>query len=246
MNLAELFSLVIGYAIVFGSVSLKLPQIIKIVRNGSANGISLKGHFIETLGYTVSMTWGFVKALPFKDFGENVFVMLQVVPLGLLIGIYQGKVASAVMGTALILGLAAVLYYQLVAIEVHETLLKAQIAFSISSRLPQIYENYRLRSTGDLAFLTYFLAFGGSGARLLTTTIGVPWEKGKATMMAQFSMMTALNGIIVLQFWLYRGAATSPKLANKSTGAATEKAKQSPSPVARPASGTRASSRKDD
>ena len=39
------------------------------------------------------------------------------------------------------------------------------------SRLPQIYTNFRNKSTGQLAFFTFFLGFAGSAARLATVLV---------------------------------------------------------------------------
>mmetsp|Transcript_25185 Transcript_25185/g.29276 ORF Transcript_25185/g.29276 Transcript_25185/m.29276 type:complete len:86 (-) Transcript_25185:67-324(-) len=64
--------------------------------------------------------------------------------------------------------------------------------------------SYRNRSTGQLAFLTFFMAFGGCAARLITTTLNVSWEKGKAAMLVQFGVGLFLNATILSQMWLYR------------------------------------------
>lgn len=39
----------------------------------------------------------------------------------------------------------------------------------IASRLPQIWESFKNKSTGQLSFITWFLNFGGSVARIFTT-----------------------------------------------------------------------------
>src|SRR5690606_13116119 len=44
----------------------------------------------------------------------------------------------------------------------------SNIVFMVLSRVPQILTNFKNQSTGQLAFLTFFLSFAGSAARLLT------------------------------------------------------------------------------
>ena len=75
------FSTALGYAVVFGAVILKVPQILKIVRGGNADGVSLTGNLLETAGYTISASWGIARQLQFKDYGENIFVLVQLVVL---------------------------------------------------------------------------------------------------------------------------------------------------------------------
>jgi mannose-P-dolichol utilization defect protein 1 len=89
---------------------------------------------------------------------------------------------------------------------IHETLLNFQIVLNLTSRIPQIYSNYRSRATGQLSFTTFFLAFGGAAARVATTFVNVPWEKGKGTLLLQSCIATVLNAIIISQILMYRHA----------------------------------------
>ena len=68
-----------------------------------------------------------------------------------------------------------------------------------------------MKSTGQLAFLTYFLAFGGASARVFTVFMNVPWEKGKATMLLQFGLASFLNFIIIAQIFIYGRAKPEKK-----------------------------------
>lgn len=209
-----LFSTVLGYAVVVGAVILKVPQILKIVRGGNANGVSLTGNLLETAGYTISASWGIARQLQFKDYGENIFVLVQLVVLCLLIARHQRRVGSTVGTlTALALSLYA-LSQNLISPTIHEALLTVQIGLGIASRLPQIYLNYRQRATGQLSFITFFLAFGGGGARLITTALNVPWEKGKAMILLQYAFTVTLNGIILGQILLYKNSSSGTKSAS--------------------------------
>ena len=77
------------------------------------------------------------------------------------------------------------------------------------SRLPQIYTNFRNKSTGQLAFFTFFLGFAGSAARLATVLV----ETDDFLYRLQYIIGTALNGMLVAQFLLYwnSGAKEQPK-----------------------------------
>lgn len=72
------------------------------------------------------------------------------------------------------------------------------------SRLPQIYENFKNKSTGQLAFITFFLNFGGGIARLIT----VLFETDDLFFQLQYVLGVSLSGTILLQFILYWNNAT--------------------------------------
>jgi mannose-P-dolichol utilization defect protein 1 len=46
--------------------AVKVPQIVKIVRAGSAKGVSLISHLIELAVYTISVTRSFNAGHPFR------------------------------------------------------------------------------------------------------------------------------------------------------------------------------------
>lgn len=221
MNFEELvrflLSTVLGYGIVVGAIALKLPQIIKILRGKSAEGVSLTANVIEALGYTISAGWGISQQLTFKDYGETVFVLVQLFALILLIGGFQSNIPAALVSLAAVATSFYALSSGVVDRTIHEALLGSQVVLQISSRVPQIYMCYRNRSTGQLAFLTFFMAFAGCAARLITTTLNVPLEKGKIALLTQFGVGLVLNATILSQMWLYRKQGLKGNTAKKST-----------------------------
>ena len=91
----------------------------------------------------------------------------------------------------------------------------------VLSRVPQIFTNFRNKSTGQLAFLTFFLSFAGSAARLAT----VMFETNDFLFQLTFILSVALNGFIVLQFFLYWNSSQG-KIQPKKDTVATDKKKQ--------------------
>lgn len=222
---AQLFSLLLGYGVVVGSFILKLPQVLKIVMAGSAAGVSFPSQAIETFSYCISATWGFKQGLSFWDYGENVIVVLQLLVLLVLIGTYQRILGTAVLTVLGAVGFASLLVSGYLPDGVHSSLLSMTSVFTISSRVPQIYANYKNRSTGQLAFLTFFLAFGGAAARVFTSALRVPWEAGKLIIVVQFSVTTVLNFVILAQMFLYRGHAVVGDTADASAKPKARRAK---------------------
>jgi len=206
-NPAKTLSTLISGAIVAGSFALKLPQIFRIVKSGNAAGVSLAGNLVEGVGFAISASWGWSQNLPFKAYGESTIILAQVAILCLLIGGYNGfkTLMVAVFGLMFIGALGATLAFTTqVPVAIHEYLMGVQILFVAFSRLPQIVMNQKNKSTGALSFATFFLSFGGAGARAFTNLVSVPWEKGKLVMFATAMVSCALNAIIVLQIYVYK------------------------------------------
>ncbi len=204
-DLSKTLSSIISTAIIAGSFALKIPQIINIVKNKSAAGISLSSNLVEALGFVVSASWGYSQGLAFKTYGESTVILAQVVILCLLIGFFNGgnQIFTAILGLVVVGALGAALTFGIIPVQVHEMLMGIQILFVAFSRGPQIVMNQQNKKTGSLSFATFFLSFGGAGARAFTTLVSVPMEKGKLAMFANAMVSCSLNAVIVLQIFVY-------------------------------------------
>jgi hypothetical protein len=89
-----------------------------------------------------------------------------------------------------------------------------------AARLPQIWANYKAKSTGQLSFISSFLSFGGALARMFTTIQDVSkrssidcipdcffskigWD---FALLSSYLVAATINGVIVCQvfpFFLY-------------------------------------------
>lgn len=83
--LKMLLSRCLGVAIIAGATCVKLPQIIKIMRNGSAVGISFVACLLELLAVTANGAYSFSKGFPFSSYGEAVTLSLQTSLIALLV-----------------------------------------------------------------------------------------------------------------------------------------------------------------
>ncbi|ORC86270.1 putative SNF2 DNA repair protein [Trypanosoma theileri] len=197
-------SSLLPYAIVFGSVMLKVPQIIKVLQHQSAEGISLSSLCFELTSCVITTSWGIAQSMHLKDFGENMFIMLEMALLLILVGYFQGKLSVALSAfiaeTMVLIALSA----GVLSHDFHEWLLSIQILFGLSSRVPQIIMNHKNQSTGHLSFLTFYLALVGGLSRLLTTFHNVSAEQGRNVLLTQFGVSVALNTLIILQILIYK------------------------------------------
>ncbi|CAB81109.1 AT4g07390 [Arabidopsis thaliana] len=77
--LLPLISKLLGYCLVAASITVKLPQIMKIVQHKSVRGLSVVAFELEVVGYTISLAYCLHKGLPFSAFGEMAFLLIQAV-----------------------------------------------------------------------------------------------------------------------------------------------------------------------
>jgi len=75
----------------------------------------------------------------------------------------------------------------------------SSIVLNMSARVPQILQNFSAKSTGQLAFVTFFLSFAGIIAR--TATVLLNSDDFMYNM--QFIIALGLNTIIIMQFACY-------------------------------------------
>ena len=196
-------SQVLGLGIVLGSFLVKLPQILKLIAASSAAGLQPASFEIETFCALVAATYGFSNGLSFSAFGEAVGLALQNVVLLALIYKYQKRSAARVAVVASALGswvLLAKSSYLTAA--VLDRLVDANSLVLLVSRIPQIVSNHSQKSTGQLSFLTYFLNFAGTIARVFTT---LQEPNATSAMMRGVLMSMTMNGLIVGQIVVYGG-----------------------------------------
>jgi mannose-P-dolichol utilization defect protein 1 len=151
---------------VMNKAFVKLPQIAKVVSSKSAAGLSLLSYLLETAAYTVTLAYNYRRGNPFSTYGETFFVTVQnVLLLALILGLRR-RVAALLL--LLVAGAAAVVALQqprFVSAALLVQLQTATIPVGLASKVPQIWSNWKAKSTGQLSAATVFLFFAGSLAR---------------------------------------------------------------------------------
>lgn len=205
------FSKALGLGLVAGGAILKLPQIVKMVGAGSAEGISFPSYLLETISFTISLIYNVRNANPFTTYGEQLFITIQNVIILALILSYNGKLPQLALTLILYFAAANALYSSVPASYL-PAIQSSTILIGIASRVPQLYTNIANKSTGQLSVVTVGLQALGSVARTFTT-----WkEVDDAVLLAGAVVAMLLNLALAAQFMLYRG--------HKETGAVPIKA----------------------
>jgi len=191
---------VLGYAIILGSLGVKVPQIMKIAQNKSAEGLSMAMFILELVGYSIAVAYNYSKEYPFSTYGENLFVAVQNILILYYIFKYTtNDYTELVAIVAVLLGFFYASSRGVIPPGVLSTMQGGSIFIFTASRFPQILKNYQTQSTGQLAFTTFFVSFLGSIARIFTTMK----ELGDPIVLTGYILGACLNGAIVGQIMVY-------------------------------------------
>ncbi|KAL2232556.1 UNVERIFIED_CONTAM: Mannose-P-dolichol utilization defect 1 protein [Sesamum indicum] len=161
--LLPLISKLLGYCIVAASTTVKLPQILKILKHRSIRGLSVLSFELEVVGYTIALAYCLHKGLPFSAYGELAFLLIQAIILVAIIYYFSQPLGTKTWIRALLYcGVAPTILAGQIDPLLFEALYASQHAIFFFARIPQIWANFKNKSTGELSFLTSLMNFGGS------------------------------------------------------------------------------------
>lgn len=199
--MTKLLSMGIGYAVIIGSSFVKVPQILNIVKSRSVAGLSVTSVALELLGYVISIAYAFAQAFPFSTYGESVFLTIQDVAIVFFVLVFSGKSKLfSVVGCG---GASAatfmVIFYKVVPLPILTVAQACTILIFMFSKLPQIYLNFKSKSTGQLSIITYGCNFAGSMARVFTTIT----DLSDPIILTSYVLSAFLNFVIAAQIVYY-------------------------------------------
>lgn len=189
----------LGLGIVGGSLLVKVPQIVKIIKNKSGEGINVFSVLLDLFAITAMLSYSFMRGFPFSAWGDAVFLGIQTLIIAVLVMHYNGETVKA---TAFLAAYLAVLFTAnsgLTPIHVLWTCQTMNIPIVLVSKFSQAYTNYSNGNTGQLSAITCFMLFFGSLARIFTSI----QETGDVAMITMYVCSTLANGVIVAQLLYY-------------------------------------------
>ncbi|BAT82628.1 Mannose-P-dolichol utilization defect 1 protein-like protein [Vigna angularis] len=199
--LLPLISKLLGYAIVAASTTVKLPQIMKILKHKSVRGLSMISFELEVIGYTIALAYCLHKGLSFSAYGELLFLLIQAIILVAVIYYYSRPLSTITCIRALLYSaIAPTIFAGQIDPFLFEALYASQHAIFLFARIPQIWQNFSNKSTGELSFLTSFMNFAGSMVRVFTTI----QENAPNSVLLGYAIGVATNFTILSQIILYQ------------------------------------------
>ncbi|XP_045839681.1 mannose-P-dolichol utilization defect 1 protein isoform X1 [Meles meles] len=197
----------LGLGVVAGSLLVKLPQVLKILRAKSAEGLSLQSVVLELVAVTGTMVYSITNNFPFSSWGEALFLMLQTVTICFLVLHYRGQTVQGVTFLASYALLLLLLLSPLTPLALITLLQASNMPAVVVGKLLQAATNYQNGHTGQLSAVTVFLLFAGSLARIFTSI----QETGDPLMAGTFVVSSLCNGLIAGQLVFYWNAKAPPR-----------------------------------
>ncbi|KAI9599011.1 hypothetical protein BDF19DRAFT_429818 [Syncephalis fuscata] len=190
----------LGLALVAGGALLKLPQIAKIIAARSGKGLSVNSLVIETIGFALMLAYNIRLNNAFSTYGEGYFIFAQNVVILYLIHLYSGHMATGAMTVLACLAVFVGLYHESIfSLSTLTWLQASSIPVLLAGKIPQIMENYREGSTGQLSAFTVFSSFLGSAARVFTTL----QEVDDKVILVSIALSSAFSGVVSAQMIYY-------------------------------------------
>lgn len=189
----------LGYGIIAGSILVKVPQIIKLVKANSGEGVSIPSLFTEMTALTFTMAYSVHKQFPFSSWGEALFMSIQNLMLVSLIFYYGKNYVGTLLFAPCFVGITYVLCSPYTPANVVTKLQEFTLIISAVSKFLQVWANFSNGHTGQLSFITIALLSGGSLARVFTSV----QETGDVLVIAQFLIACSLNFLILGQMVWY-------------------------------------------
>ncbi|MBW0503621.1 hypothetical protein O181_043336 [Austropuccinia psidii MF-1] len=197
-------SKLISLTIVLGSGIVKLPQIIKIIKLKSARGLSLSSYWLDSFGHIIIIAYNYRHEFPVTTYGESFLLLIQNLIIINLIIVLANHSMSRLLSLFVISIPIGLLTLTLVPnspipSSLLQALLTLTIPLGLGSKIPQIMINFERKTTGPLSRFLVTSSFLGCLARLFTTLT----ETGDWTLLCNFGLGSALNGILVYQLITY-------------------------------------------
>lgn len=201
----------------------------------SARGLSFASYVLETLAYAITLAYSYRNEFPFSTYGENLFLTVQNALITVLIAYYpvstlrRAQVNTGPAAATLLAILAGSYGLTHIPTQTLSLLQVATLPLSVFSKLPQIMQNYRSKSTGQLSAFAVGSQIAGCLARLFTTAT----EVGDSLLFLGFALALVLNCVLGTQMWMYWDAEAEAKNVDigRLTTAEKEKAYARPAQV---------------
>ena len=196
-----LLSKLLGYLMISASLMLKVPQLLKIYKNSSVEGISLTSFYFEVLGFSIMSAYSIHNSNPFSTYGELVIISIQCILQVLLFWTvgnvsYSHKIQA---GTFFVFGWFIPLFGDFLPEEFWTYVPVSSIFMNLVVKFSQIKTIFVNGSTGNLSFITNFMNLVGTIARIFTTFT----ELNDKLLILSYGIGATCNFVIIFQFLIY-------------------------------------------
>jgi mannose-P-dolichol utilization defect protein 1 len=201
--LQAVFSKILGYAIVIiTSTLMKTPQIVKILKARSGEGVSFFSQFLMLISSSSNVAYSVARHYPMSLWGESIAIALQTLVILLLILIYQDRSMRSVLFTVCYL-LGMLLWLSpSIPMSFHIAMQTVAVFLGSFSKIVQIWTTKMNSGTGQLSAMTTHLMNFRSIGRLYTSIR----DTQDILPITEFGIHTVLNILLSVQFIYYKNS----------------------------------------
>ena len=193
----------LSIGIVLMSFTLRLPQIISMLKSKSIEGLSYISIYSEIITFLFSCLYSYHKEYPFMTYGESVIILVQNVIILLLCWKYDKDQSSDRKNFFFVAVCMIISYFCLKGNYVNDYMWyligSSGIPLVSISRISQIIISFRDKSTGPLSAFTFLMNIAGSVSRIFTSIK----ETGDIIIIISYVYSSLLSLIILIQIIYY-------------------------------------------
>lgn len=235
IGIGKIISALLGSLLVGVSSFIRVPQILKLTtkttedRISVAEGLSLEGLTLDTINSLIHVIFNYQHKIPFLNYGESLLLGIQNAIIILLTKYYRlhsihkigehcgikpedqlDLAASDALKTVGVMIGAIVVFAKLVPSNILSYLEMASIPISIIAKLPQIRQNYRLKTAKHLSDIVLKANVVGALIRVYTSSVALNSnaKRNKNTrsdkiLVAGYSVSLLMHSILLGQSIVY-------------------------------------------
>ncbi|VDI73239.1 mannose-P-dolichol utilization defect 1 [Mytilus galloprovincialis] len=207
----EIFCNILSTSVIIGGLSLKIPQIISVVKASSTRGLSLSGVILEECAYSIMLTYHFASGYPLMTYLEYTVCVLQDLMLIMLILHYndQFSLNSIIWFVVYPFDKEFIFLYNsgtgqsgfqarnnATLVMVRGNLVTPLSVFSKAAQIKTLWEK---KDSGHVSLTTYSLAAYGCIARVVTTAL----QTADVAVLINYITSGSLNLVIVALIIVY-------------------------------------------
>lgn len=189
----------LGYLVGAGSFLLYTPIAVRVVRQKSANGLTLSTWWLKLASYTCSDVYAYTRGYPLSTYVETLVITAEALVILLLVAYFQKSMDLKFAAAALAFGVCAVLFLhaspEIIAIGQGSSAL-----LNAGALVPQFLLNAQLQRAGDYSPVTAALASAGCAIRLFTT---IQLAGSDPILMGSYGIAFCLNAGLLAQILWY-------------------------------------------
>ena len=186
----------LGYVVGAGSLVLYTPIAVRLIRQGTADGLTMSTWWLKLVSYTCSDIYAFTNGYPVSTYVETLVITTEAAVVLYLTAHYQRRVNSRFMSFVALYVLGTAWGVTVAPSSIVALGQGGAAILNTGALVPQFMLNYETKSSGDYSPLTAGLASIGCFIRIFTT---IQLADSDPILLGTFGLAFVLNTALAAQ-----------------------------------------------